>query len=310
MHYLLGIDGGATKTQSKLVTETGKHITGTVTAELNYSNLSPFQLEKNFGLALDAIQAASGQEFLSIKKAVVGISGADNQKELKDCEKIFTKAIKSRNKITILKLKVVNDAEIALKSGSSKSNTLIIIAGTGSNCFGQNSTNKTAKAGGMDYLLSDQGSSYAVGLKMLKSAIKSYDGRIPKSLLEDKIREFYKIRSIADLKDQVYHPPLTKAQVAQLAVWCKEALLAGDSEAKSIFDSEIKEILLMVATVLKKLGLQTKSTDLVLAGGLLIKNQYVQDEFVREIHNRYPKINIIIPNSPPVDGAIKMALAK
>jgi len=75
---------------------------------------------------------------------------------------------------------------------------------------------ETAKTGGMDYLLSDQGSGFDIGQQVLRAAVKSYDGRSKKTLLEKLLCEHFKIESIEDVKDKVYNPRLNKTQIAQI----------------------------------------------------------------------------------------------
>jgi N-acetylglucosamine kinase-like BadF-type ATPase len=77
-----------------------------------------------------------------------------------------------RNKIIIC-----NDTRIGLAAESDSKNGIIIICGTGSNCFGINEEGKEAKVNGWYYILGDEGSGYEVGLKALKALMKAYDGR-------------------------------------------------------------------------------------------------------------------------------------
>ena len=80
---------------------------------------------------------------------------------------------------------VVNDVEIVLPCINA-SNGIAAIAGTGSSYYGVRNE-KTAKAGGLSATLSDEGSAYDIAVNVLRAAVRSWDGRGEKTLLENMI---------------------------------------------------------------------------------------------------------------------------
>ena len=62
-------------------------------------------------------------------------------------------------------------------------NGIIIICGTGSNCYGINEEGMHAKTTGWDYILGDEGSGTSMGFKTLRAIMKAYDGRGPQTML-------------------------------------------------------------------------------------------------------------------------------
>src|SRR5690606_13048274 len=140
-----------------------------------------------------------------IDAAVMGLAGMDTPREHEQALAVFSNVLSG---YTLRSFTLVNDVEIALEVGTDNPNALAIIADTGSNCFGRNAAGDTAKTGGMDFLLSDQGSGYEIGRYVLRSAVKSFDGRDEKSILENLVCEHFHINSIRDLKDAVHQHPL------------------------------------------------------------------------------------------------------
>jgi len=63
------------------------------------------------------------------------------------------------------------DYVLGVDGGSDSKNGIMIICGTGSNCFGVNEEGKEAKVNGWDYILGDEGSGYEIGIKALGALI-------------------------------------------------------------------------------------------------------------------------------------------
>lgn len=304
MNYFLAVDGGGTKTKVLCANEKG---------EIVGEGLSgPTSLTvTNVGAASFSLREAIRQATLKlppdfvVKKFVMGLAGMDTVLEKSAAEDSFKHILADFNVQTY---EFMNDVFIALRSASDSNDAVAIIAGTGSNCFGINSQGQFAKTGGLDFLLTDEGSGYDIGLKVLKIAAKSYDGRAPKTILEQMVNSHFDTKTIPDLKEHIYNPPLSKTQIAALAVLASEALVQGDNAAKEIIDGAIDELFLMTKVVVESLGLQDKSTDMVFAGKV-IQDEYIKDNLSKRLLEKFTKLKIVIPDKEPVYGALKIAMS-
>jgi N-acetylglucosamine kinase-like BadF-type ATPase len=158
-----------------------------------------------------------------------------------------------------------------------------------------------------DYLLTDQGSGYSIGRRVLRYAVKSYDGRMEKSIMEELVKEHFHITSIADLKDAVYNPPLNKPEVAELTKICVQAFDQGDAVARETFDYAVDELYLMIETVMVRLGITGRPIDCVLVGGIT-KIQYIYDRLEGKLKTLCPQVTVVRPQMDPVHGALRLAL--
>ena len=303
MKYVLGIDGGGTKTQVWCVDESGKVVGEGLSGPTSLSVTSPGAASFNLREAIRQATEPLGQA-PELSRAVMGLAGMDTQAEHQVAHQVFTQTLDTYQ---IKEFILRNDTEIALASGTAAENAVVLIAGTGSNCFGRNQLSQTARTGGLDWLLTDQGSGYAIGRGVLRRAVKSFDGRAPKTILEELVCQHFTIGSINELKAKVTNPPLNKTEIAALAELCVKAFLQGDSVAEHILDDAIDELILMVSTVLDSLQLQDAATDCVLAGSIT-KIAYVQQHLRERLRIAYPRLEIIVPEQPPVYGAVQMAL--
>jgi len=301
--YLLAVDGGGTKTEAICTDDTGAVVGRGLSGPTNLTSTSVGAASFNLIEAIrQAIETLPEQSRTGFQILAMGLAGLDSQKEYDNAYDVFGRATAHYR---IEKFILVNDSVVALKNGTDAENAVVVICGTGSICYGRNQTGKDAKTSGMDYLLTDQGSGYDIGRRVLREAVKSFDGRSPKSVLEELVCEHFKLGSVAELKNVVYHPPLTKIEVAELAPLCTKAFDQGDRVAHEILDKVTGDILSMVNTVAHKLMLD--QFDLVLSGPVTTI-PYVNKIITANIKLEFPRVNIITPVDKPVFGALKIAM--
>lgn len=300
----IGIDGGGTKTDvistDEQLHEYGHGSSGPTNLTSTTVGAASFNLKEAVRQALE--NAPAEREIVA---AVMGLAGMDTDREYEVALKTFMDILRP---FGIENFTLVNDSMIALANGTDNPNAVILISGTGSICVGRNSLGKVTKTGGMDYLLTDQGAGYDIGRHVLREAVKSYDGRRPKTILEELVCTHFSISDIGHLKTEVYNPPLSKIEVAELSQLCSKAYETGDEAAKEIFEWIEDELVLNVKTVLRKLELEHSTTDVVFSGSVL-KIDHVQAAVKKRLINEFPELSFVVPEKSPVYGALKMAIA-
>lgn len=299
----LGIDGGGTKTDAICADRQG-NILGT--GQSGPTNLT----STNVGAASFNLKEAVRQALqkltdeYEIDTAAMGLAGIDIEEEYNQAYAAFREIL---NQFRVKNFTLYHDSQIALANASAQANAVVLIAGTGSACLGRNERGETAKAGGMDYLLTDQGSGYDIGRHVLREAIKSYDGRRPKTILEEMVKQHFRIDSLEKLKLHLYQPPISKVEVAELAEVCDQAFQKGDAAAQQIFYWAQGELILLVQSVVRRLQLDQQAFDLVMAGSILGLT-HVRAPIVTRLQSIYPLMSAIMPEKPAAHGALKLAL--
>ncbi|MEA2056559.1 MAG: BadF/BadG/BcrA/BcrD ATPase family protein [Patescibacteria group bacterium] len=304
MNYYLGIDGGGTKTELVLANQVKKVVAKIQTGPTSLVAVGEDQAKKNLiqGIS-DLFTQAKQEEDVEIKTAVMGLASIDSNEEERQAGLIFQPVF---SKFEIDQFTVMSDAVIALVNGTDREDAIVLIAGTGSNCYGENRVGETAKASGLDYLLADQGSAYDVGCKVLRSAAKSFDGRGPKTVLEKKACQYFQVEKVYQIKEKIYRPSLNKTQIAKLAQICLEALEQNDQVAQAIFEWEAKELWTMVETVAAELNFSNIRFDLILEGSMAQSAQMVKF-LSQQLHDYNQEAEIILPHQSSVYGALKLA---
>ena len=105
-----------------------------------------------------------------------------------------------------------------------------------------------------------------------------------------------------------YSSSFSKEKVATVAKTVCRTAEMGDRVSIDILKEEAEEAVLSAATVVNKLNLADKEFDFVLVGSVFNCRKYFKDILVKELKNKFPKINFKPLTKKPVEGAIRLAL--
>lgn len=204
------------------------------------------------------------------------------------------------------KLQLVGDHEIALFGALGNQDGVILIAGTGSICYGKKKDGTRVRCGGWGHLIDDGGSAYAIARDGLAVAVQSYDGRRLDTTLQDMIFQKLEINSAEALIPIIYSASMDKAKIAALAPIVMEAAAQGIPSAIEILDQNVIKLADLADTALKKLELTRGK--IALMGGVLTQSDDMRIRTIRELKNRYPDVECIQAKEDAAAGAVMMAL--
>lgn len=308
MNYILGVDGGGSKTVVQIADTTGKVIAETVYGSSNYKSAGIEGAIKNLNNGiLRAIEKLNISDRIIFKSACFGLSGNDFNVDTNIYHRIiFNKKIKGY--LNFAKTIICNDTRIGLAAGSSNKNGIIIICGTGSNCFGINEEGKEAKANGWDYILGDEGSGYEIGIKALRAFMREYDGRGEKTLLSKTILEDLNITDVSQLTKWAYSDAFLKDKIAHIAKTVCRTAEMGDRISIKILEEEVEEVVISIDAIANKLDLVDRNFDLVFVGNVFKCKKYFKNILMERLKDKFKGINFIPLTSKPIKGAIKLAI--
>ena len=256
MRYVLGIDAGGTKTVGMLADETG-HVVGEArTDAANLYTHGELAVEKAF----DAIVETFGTDRRP-SAVCVGIAGVDRPHDQGVVLEILRR-LGFRERV-----RAVNDAIIALHAGAPERFGIVVLAGTGSICYGVARDGRLARSGGYGSLLADEGSGYWLGHQALRASVRALDGRGPATRLQPLTFAAIEAETMADVVRRVYEEALPKHRIAALAPLVEEARVAGDAVAAEIVRQGGAELALAASSVARQLSLGGEPYPVVLAGG-------------------------------------------
>jgi N-acetylglucosamine kinase-like BadF-type ATPase len=301
MKYLIGIDGGGTKTDCAVADLSGKIIQQSTGKPSNFMVIGVEEaIENIFALIEENLFALEG-DFADVKQIVIGTAGAGRDEDALLLEKGF-KDYADQEGIHFKGVKVLSDAHIALEGAFPASAGCILIAGTGSILFGKDESGTIHHVGGFGRLIGDEGSGYSIGRKALNAVSKASDGRGEETLISELLDAKMNSGTSINIINKVYNEKLDVASVAKIVI---EAAAEGDPIAEDILDEEADELVLHIRSLLNKIN--TNNLNVAFSGSLIDNKNYYSDLIKRKIKSTLPNIKVIQPAFPPLGGAILFA---
>lgn len=300
MQYVVGIDGGGTKTKvNVLFCATGKIVSQSFGA-MNLNGTEKSEVEKTIAESLEFIKVAcNGLD--NCKAICVGSAGISNNEVTEFLEKTINACG------YFGKLIIVGDHETAHAGALSGRDGAVLIAGTGSVCIGKKG--KTlVRSGGFGHLIDDEGSGYAIGRDVLCACVRAYDKRISPTVLTDMVMEKLNAKTINDVIKFVYDKKTSKKDIANLAPLLTMAVAQKDLAAKNILKKAADELCLLATNVIKKAELE--NGELSFLGSVILKDEALLKALKTRIKKVHPGVSFVDAENDAAMGAALIALAK
>jgi N-acetylglucosamine kinase-like BadF-type ATPase len=334
MRYVLGIDGGGSKTACLAADETGQL--------LGYGQGGP--VNTNYVLRQEAVA--------SLRRAIsTALDGADLRGE--QIETLCMSAPIAPDAVE----EVVGDFGVRRIRRAAEGETprwaarfwidghigATVDAGTGSIARGWARDGREAGAGGWGATLGDEGSGYWISLQAMMAVLQAYDGRIKETMLAGRVLEHFGTSDVLEMVFQVSqglvsttdadqvgilpdsgsgetsvggvffhkrarHEPLTRYEVATLCPVVEEVARQGDWKAIEILKEAGYELGRLGVAIITRLGMANDEFAVVPFGGVFRAGELVLGSFEETILAVAPGAVIVKPKFEPVVGAVLLAL--
>ncbi len=291
--YLLGIDGGGTKTEFLLTDISGQEIRRIIPGGSNPVNMG---IENSCSVLSDGIKRiCEGINYseLSVFAGIAGAKTGDNEKRINDFLSFFGFASYS----------VGSDIDLALELALGDGNGTAVIMGTGIVAFSRNGE-KLYRTGGRGYMIDRGGSGFHFGSDALNSAFSFLDGREGSEtilkLIENKL-----VKPLEEVAGEIYKGG--PSFVASFAPVVFEAHSLGDCKAEEIIDRNAKEVADLINGALKIS--ENAEKKVVICGGLAKQKEalcpfikkYLADD-VKLLFNTEPMVNAAVSKAQKLTG--------
>jgi N-acetylglucosamine kinase-like BadF-type ATPase len=293
--YLLGVDGGATKTLAAVLDlEEGAVHLGHGGPSNEDAVGAGSAVQALLGAAEQAI-AGAGIAADRLGAAVLAIAGTDTA--------AIASSVRSARTDSWL---VVNDVVAAWATATGGGPGVAVISGTGSNVFGVGPDGRGWRAGGWGHLLGDEGSGYWLGIESIKAALRDREASGPATALSDAAPAFFGAGSVEALASSVYSKPLTKGEIAALAAETARLAGEGDAVARGLYERGAAELGVQIAAVVGQTGL-TGSFPVGLIGSAFKAGEVFVEPLTRAIHEHSPEALVAPVAMAPVGGSLLLA---
>jgi len=299
MGYLIGIDGGGSKTKLMCFDESGRLLSETAVGTTYYRQIGVEGVIKTLKKAL-------GELGIDLRGSLIGFGMPAFGENKEDAKAVFD----IQKAFPDLTIHFENDVYCAWAGATDFSPGSIIECGTGAMSVGRDRSGRFARSGGWGEFFSDEGSGYWLGKKALEIFSKESDCRLPKGALYRLMRERLNLKDdfdIIDIIDSEYAD--YREKIAGIQMVLLEAQKLGDKAATEAYAQAVREVTLIALGTLRQLDFGSGTVDISYVGGLFNEKELFLHPFITEI-NKHCKANVHPPKLSPCHGALLFALEK
>ena len=293
MRYILGFDGGGTKTECVLMNSADQVLARTYAGPSNPLRIGVESAVRAIEESADLALRDAGLERAAITAIGAGLAGTAKRdmKERMSCalQKSFPGAA-----VTVL-----TDLEAAL-AAAGEGPAIVLVVGTGSAAFGRNAEGEIARAGGYGPSSSDHGSAFDIGKRAIAAAIQERRGGTDSALGRQilahlRCTEWPVVQHRAQTMPDEIFPPIFPVIAA--------AADSGDATAQRILVSAAQEVSSLVADVADRLHLHEAEFLLVKIGGTIGRSRFFDAQIDAALKRAVPSGQIGKLRISPAEAA-------
>ena len=307
---VLAVDGGNSKTDVALVAADGSLLATTRGAGIRHFDRLAEWLDVLAGLIGQVRQLAGtagppAARHISACVANVDLPEEQVQAEAALCAREWSSTTA-----------VVNDTFAVLRAGLDGTAApgalhwgVAVTCGAGINCVGVHPDGRTTGYLALGGISGDWGGGGALGHAALWWAAPAEDGRGPQTALRGAVAEHFGVPTVRDVTLGLHQGKISEGALLGLAPVLLAVADEGDEVARDVVRRLAEEICVMAVVAMRRLGLTTEPTPVVLGGGLMTaRDPLLLSEITTRIAAAAPLASVSVVAVPPVAGAALLGL--
>jgi N-acetylglucosamine kinase-like BadF-type ATPase len=312
MRFVLGFDGGGTKTDCVLMDESG--------AVLARSQAGPSNpLRVGFGAAITAIREAARQAVAqtalpgssSAAALCAGLAGAGPSGSAEKIRALLSAEFRQSMML------VCTDLDLAIEAAGDGP-VIVLIAGTGSAAAGRNERKESGRAGGYGSQIADEGSAYDIGRRAVLTAMHENDRTGVDSPLGQRLlrelgsADWSEVKARAQAASDEVFPRLFSV-VATVADWIEtssetSAETAARNSARGILRAAALDLGALAENLAERLHLRGTRFVIAKTGGVFGRSKYLENQLDERLRSAFPLAEIGVLRISPAEAAARLAL--
>lgn len=301
--YIIGVDGGNTKTDYLLFDTNGNFIDGLRSGTCSHEVPSVGGFDGAYAIMNCNVKNLLARNNISIENVcagVFGLAGVDAPFQKKALEEAV-------EKIGFTKYQVVNDGFLGIKAASPTGTGVCSINGTGTVNVGIDELGNWMQVGGIGYVAGDEGGGSFLARAAIRIAFDECYRFGPKTKITNDVFQMYGINTKSELSNAIVGK---KVDSTFLIKSLFNRASENDTEAINVLEKSGENMGKSIAGVIREINIQ-EPINVILAGSVWAKasDYHMQNKFEKTILSLTgKKCNFIVLNEPPVLGSILWAL--
>ena len=304
MTYVLGVDGGGSKTFAMIADEEGRILGFGRDGGSNHQVVGLSQAVETIEHAAYAAMESAGVGPEEIAVASCCLAGADRPDEVVLLREALVEAFGRSQHV-----EVRNDTQAALRAGTRQPWGAVVVCGSGFNAAGRAPDGQEFAFPARGWMTGDRYSGNAMAKEMIQLAMRAHDGRGSPTLLTELVLDALGQPSPDELMVALCDRRIGQRDLLRLVPLLFEAAMQGDRVSQDLITRVGEELGISAATVIKRLGLQASPVEVVLAGSVFKgKGPLLIDTVRQVVHRTAPAATLVRLTFEPVVGASLLGL--
>ncbi len=298
MRYVLGFDGGGTKTECVLMDPEGKILARSRSGPSNPFRIGVERAAREIQIAASLALREAGIDSAQIAAIGAGLAGTSQPELKQQMQSALQKAFPG-SAVTVF-----TDFEASL-AAAGEGLVIVLVVGTGSVAVGRDSQGKIWRAGGYGTASSDEGSAYDIGRRAVAQAMKEReetgsDSNLGKAILDQlRLESWPELQQRSSLAPDDVFPQVFPVVAAAADV--------GDSNAREILLQAATHLSSLVATVADHVGPRSAAVFLAKTGGALGRSIFFDAHLDAALLQLLPNAQIGGLRMSPAEAAARAA---
>lgn len=293
MRYVMGLDGGGTKTVAVLADETGAVLGWGRGGPMNISFVSPEAAREAVTQAMQTALLQAG--VAAIDLVCVGSAGPVD-------------LIQPDDAVPVRRWQVVYEHGLCFAGALQQGDGVVVLAGTGSFQWARGPRGQH-RVDGKGALIGDEGSAYWIARSGLVAVGRAHDGRGPATALTGLFLAHLGVADELEMARRIYRGGgMPRHEIAGLAPLVTAAAGAGDPVALGIC-REAADLLAHGALVcVRQTGLSGREFPVVLSGSVISAGAVITTPLIAALQAHEPGARPLYPRYEPAVGGVLAGL--
>lgn len=281
MNYIIGVDGGGTKTAYVLADTDGNVINTYTGSTIHYLQIGYEGLARELSSSFNRLLSGTRVSKHDISFSFLGVAGyGDITEHQKDLDRALDQGLDG------IPYRAENDSYAALSGALAGKSGICIIAGTGSIGLGRTTDGRSFTSGGWHHAFGgDEGSGHWLAEKYIQEFTKQSDGRHPHTQLYNFMMNKYGFKDDSEVMSRfVVDWEYDRTKIASLSTDVYELAVNNDPWAIQIFNEAAKELSEIVIAIQNKLKIEG-TIEISYIGGVFKSGDFVLVPLKKYLNN-------------------------